>query len=49
MNPVLELMPDPNDEGVAVRNKKELCVVLLKRQRGEYGEFGGGQKKVNCK
>eukprot|EP00731_Ephydatia_muelleri_P032285 Em0023g792a len=49
VNPLLELIPDPSGEGVALRNKKELCVVLLKRQRGEYGEFGGGQKKVNCK
>ena len=49
VNPLLELIPDPNGEGVALRNKKELCVVLLKRQRGEYGEFAGGHKKVNCK
>lgn len=49
VNPLVELIPDPIGESVALRNTKELCVVLLKRQRGEYGEFGGGQKRVNCK
>lgn len=46
---VLQLLPDPDGLHIALRCMKGLSVMKLHRVRGQNGEFGGGQKTVNCK
>ena len=46
---VLQLLPDPDGLHIALRCTKALSVMKLHRVRGQYGEFGGGQRTVNCK
>lgn len=49
LTPVLQLLPDGGASHVALRCRQSLGVMRLVRQRGQFGEFGGGQKTVNCK
>lgn len=46
---VLQLLPDPDGLHIALRCRKALSVMKLTRLRGLHGEFGGGQRTVNCK
>ena len=43
------LLPSPSDKHVALIGDDGVNILELQRHRGPNGEFGGGDKTVNCK
>ena len=46
---VSQLIPDDSGGHIALVSRQAISVMTIPRSRGEHGEFGGGQKTVNCR
>lgn len=49
MTPPTSLLPSPNGNLIALTSNDYVSVMVLRRSRGPYGEFSGGNRESDCR